>query len=224
MGPIVSRRRGRRFVVLLALARVALPLIFVTTIVLWVRSQFIRDTLIWSRAAGGSWIAGAAKGEVLFGHSLYPRMDPRSPISTGLSHYSEPVGGYRYSTLSPLDPCRSGDPSGSFPHGSPPPLFTWSDYVDLAPRHRTYFDRAGFAYQEGLTHEADERWLVRSTVVSSRVMLVPCLSIALVSGAAPALWAVRYFLRRRKYLGRGFAVSSESPPPDHELRGHDTGA
>ena len=35
MGPIVSRRRGRRFVVLLALARVALPLIFLGALLIY---------------------------------------------------------------------------------------------------------------------------------------------------------------------------------------------
>ncbi len=180
----------------------AASLLFVAaTAAIWARSFQRQETLIWRRQAGDCWVVGTSRGQVLLGHSLHPGIDDRRPFNiAGVSHSSTTP--WQYLARLSLDPCRENE-AGSF-FGLPPP-----------PTHRTLFDKAGFAYQEGLKHSLDSRGAVLSTVVSSRFLLIPCWAIVLAFAAGPAVWVgCRLMHKRRSQFGSGFTVSLTDHDPD----------
>jgi hypothetical protein len=194
---VFPRATIARAPVLWAVAALSL-LVFVAAVVVWVRSHFVRDIVIWRRSQGDSWITGACKGQIQFGHSRYPGLQERRGAERpGLVWYQAPP--WPMDSRSFLDPCH--------------PIVSWGGPYKPPYSHHTHFDRAGFAYQRGLKHLVDERGRTLSTVVSSRILLVPCWSLALASAAAPAVWLGRGILRRRRSRpGSGFDVT----PPASE--------
>jgi hypothetical protein len=180
-------------------------LLFLLAVVVWVRSSGEDETVIWRRARGDCWIAGACAGQVLVGHSLYPGIDPiPRPRPTGLFFSIAVMPRQSYSTGWPLDPCRTRSGGGSYPL----PFRVNADY----DASYTYFDTHGFAYQEGLFRWVDQRERPLATAVSSRILLLPCWSICVAFGIVPVLWTARQFLRRRRSRPRtGFELSLPGP-------------
>jgi hypothetical protein len=199
--------RCRKAARLLALAVSTSSVLFAATAILWARSYVRQDMVIWRRSDGASLIAGASRGRMLFGRSLYPGIDgnrdPGAPRLVASQTSPWPIDA-RHS----LDPCR-------------PPV-SWGGPYEPGPWHQTAFDYAGFGYQRGLKHSVDYRRLTHSTVVSSRIVLVPCWAAALAFAVAPGLLVVRRLVQWRRSRGRfGFDVSLGKPNGDGKAKQED---
>jgi hypothetical protein len=222
----MSPKTMRRSIALVfALVAAASSLVFVGALIGWVRTFDVEDRIIWERTQGDSWIASSSRGRIILGRSLYPGIDgsPRL-VPIGLHHYSAPVW-IAYSTSFPLDPFRTralndGAPSPPSPrrqlYYSPNGYYFGDPFRRTYDDHaafRTYFDCAGFAYQEGMLRSLDSHGRTLSTVVTSWFVLVPCWAVVLASAASPGLWLGRRLLRRYKSRpGSGFDMAPTKPP------------